>query len=482
MTPAPKQHDLEMGDAHSIATSSSHKSRSVAKTVMKIFNHKKRRSKGEHAPFATEDLKTAGTFDTATVTATTPSAAEEDFHYEHPRSKQRLSKKWAQIKDHAKVPFWREQLMAGNYDRIDGDPEEEDPNRRATLMKQAQERIRNSMEFSLWHCLVAIAIYVMATVYCYTFWLEPDWTIVDSIYFAVVTFTTIGYGDMVPDTRPARLFTALWALSGVASLGIALGVLGSQLVEVHEEEKKKQSHQHRSEMFDMFNIDNVPRQVRSTTDESTTTSNFSDLGSYDARDYPVQLFREDEQEEEQSSACQCSPRTIRFFWLTVFMAGILFFISQYEGWNPWQAFYYGLITACTVGYGDFAPKTQEGRLLALAYIPVAVAVIGSLLELISNAIISFRRERGQRKLRNKELTLDDLKVMDVDGDGTVTKAEFYEFMLVAMGSVDQDLIDNLKSHFDRLDKDKSGTLDKDDLINVAQFNLQKEKSSKRILV
>ena len=98
---------------------------------------------------------------------------------------------------------------------------------------------------------------------------------------------------------------------------------------------------------------------------------------------------------------------------------------------------------------------------------------------MANTIIDFRQKRGQRKLRNKDLTLEDLKVMDGDGDGTVTKAEFLEFMLVAMNQVDQDLLDNLKAHFDRLDKDKSGTLDKNDLINVAQYNLQKEKSSKR---
>lgn len=122
-----------------------------------------------------------------------------------------------------------------------------------------------------------------------------------------------------------------------------------------------------------------------------------------------------------------------------------------------------------------------GRILAVLYIPVAVSVIGSLLDVMANTIITLRKERGQREWRDKELTLKDLSVMDGDGDGTVTKAEYLEFMLVAMNQVDQDLLDNLKSHFDRLDKDKSGTLDKNDLINVAQYNLQKQRSSRRRL-
>ena len=120
-----------------------------------------------------------------------------------------------------------------------------------------------------------------------------------------------------------------------------------------------------------------------------------------------------------------------------------------------------------------------GRILAVLYIPVAVSVIGSLLDVMANMIIDFRQSQGQKQLRDKELTLQDLKVMDFDGDGQVSKAEFLEFMLVAMDQVDQELLDNLKSHFDRLDKDRSGTLDRNDLINVAQYNLQKEKSSKR---
>ena len=120
-----------------------------------------------------------------------------------------------------------------------------------------------------------------------------------------------------------------------------------------------------------------------------------------------------------------------------------------------------------------------GRILAVLYIPVAVSVIGSLLDVMANMIIDFRQSQGQKQLRDKELTLQDLKVMDFDGDGQVSKAEFLEFMLIAMNQVDQELLDNLKSHFDRLDKDQSGTLDRNDLINVAQFNLLKEKSSKR---
>jgi hypothetical protein len=46
-----------------------------------------------------------------------------------------------------------------------------------------------------------------------------------------VTFSTIGFGDLVPDTYAGRIFTSFFALSGVAVLGIALGVVGNNVIE-----------------------------------------------------------------------------------------------------------------------------------------------------------------------------------------------------------------------------------------------------------
>ena len=50
----------------------------------------------------------------------------------------------------------------------------------------------------------------------------------------------------------------------------------------------------------------------------------------------------------------------------------------------------------------------------------------------------FRQEMGTR-----ELTQTDLDIMDRDGDGIVTRAEFLEFMLVAMNKIDEDLVQEL---------------------------------------
>lgn len=61
-------------------------------------------------------------------------------------------------------------------------------------------------------------------------WME-DWTWIQSFYFTVSTLATVGYGDMHPTTDGARLFTALFILTGVGITVTALGVIGSSYID-----------------------------------------------------------------------------------------------------------------------------------------------------------------------------------------------------------------------------------------------------------
>ncbi len=44
------------------------------------------------------------------------------------------------------------------------------------------------------------------------------WSVVDSLYFSVVTLTTIGYGDFTPQTDAGKIFTIIYIVVGIGMI------------------------------------------------------------------------------------------------------------------------------------------------------------------------------------------------------------------------------------------------------------------------
>jgi hypothetical protein len=45
------------------------------------------------------------------------------------------------------------------------------------------------------------------------------WSFVDVVYFALVTITTVGYGDLSPTKAGSKVFTMIYALVGIGFIG-----------------------------------------------------------------------------------------------------------------------------------------------------------------------------------------------------------------------------------------------------------------------
>lgn len=52
------------------------------------------------------------------------------------------------------------------------------------------------------------------------------------IYFAIITFTSVGYGDITPVTRLGEIVCSITAIFGIGIHGLFIGVIGTALMEV----------------------------------------------------------------------------------------------------------------------------------------------------------------------------------------------------------------------------------------------------------
>lgn len=65
-----------------------------------------------------------------------------------------------------------------------------------------------------------------------------------------------------------------------------------------------------------------------------------------------------------------------FIFLSLIVIVLSQLVGRLENWKPFDAFYWGIITATTVGYGDIRPAHPFARLIALVIAIVGVTFTG----------------------------------------------------------------------------------------------------------
>lgn len=275
------------------------------------------------------------------------------------------------------------------------------------------------------------------------------WTIVDSLYFAVATFTTVGYGDQEPTTVGGQAFTIVFAIYGILILGVFIGIFGHSVSEAQAQAVRNMKRKDQSRLLRLLFHDRNNSATRGRKDDVRKLEENFITDHTSLFQVCVQVCREE------------FPQIA----LVMLFASIL---GYREGWSITSTIYFAVMSASTTGFGNYAPTTQADKIYCIFFFPISVAVFGEVLGRIAGTYIQQKYRTREQLFLKRSITMCDLNRMDADDDGEVHLGDFLSFMLVALQKVDQESIDELKALFKSLDSNGNGVLDKEDVVAIAE--------------
>jgi potassium channel subfamily K, other eukaryote len=282
----------------------------------------------------------------------------------------------------------------------------------------------------VFQCLFLFLAYIAAGTFLFPV-LEPHWTYIDGAYFSVVTLTTVGYGDLLPTTPLSKAAVVLYGMIGIAYIGAAVGILGSAIME-----------QMNKRMASMSKV--VPKkEVVKDIVEKKNCCNCTDRFQARLRTVGMSLLL-----------------------IAVNVGGGAFFLFYMEGQDFGDMVYLGFISLLTIGYGDFSPISQTGRLFAIFWIMLGTVIVANFLSIFAGFIIEDKQEKLRSEILSRKLDSNTLKNWDTDGDNTIDRYEYLTARLLQLEVCNQFEINSIMQSFEIHDHNGDGTVTISDILKA----------------
>lgn len=99
--------------------------------------------------------------------------------------------------------------------------------------------IRNSKDALLAVCTLAIGYILISALVIFNVESNSFDTFFDAVYWATVSLTTVGYGDIYPITKAGRIITMISSMFGIAIVALPAGIITAGYMDALNEEKDK---------------------------------------------------------------------------------------------------------------------------------------------------------------------------------------------------------------------------------------------------
>ncbi|TVU44979.1 hypothetical protein EJB05_04445, partial [Eragrostis curvula] len=244
--------------------------------------------------------------------------------------------------------------------------------------------------------------------------------VLDALYFCIVTMTSVGYGDLVPNSDATKLLACAFVFTGMAIIALFISRAADYLVEKQELLFFKALH---------MNMKGGEAKMLRTMEANRIKYKFY---------------------------------TAALLLVTTIVAGTVF-LWKVEKLSLVDAFYCVCATITTLGYGDKSFSSEMGRVFAIFWIITSTVIMAQFILYLAELYTEQRQKMLAKWVLTRRITTMDLEAADMDGDRQVGAAEFVLYKLKELGKISQDEISSFLEEFDKLDVDQSGTLSAYDL-------------------
>ncbi|KAJ3669787.1 hypothetical protein LUZ60_010111 [Juncus effusus] len=253
-------------------------------------------------------------------------------------------------------------------------------------------------------------------------------SILDALYFTIVTMTTVGYGDLVPNSVTTKLLACAFVFIGMGVVALLLSKAADRIVEKQE-----------VLLFKAMNL------------------------------------RMKGGDAELLKAIEMNKVQYKFYATTVFLVFLIlvgiFFLWKVEKLDLVDAFYCVCATITTLGYGDKSFSSESGRIFAIFWIVVSTIIVAQFYFYLAELSTEHKQKKLAKWVLTRRTTIVDLEAADLDGDHNVGAPEFIIYKLKELGKITEEDIEVILEEFESLDVDQNGTLSTYDL-TLAQSNQQ----------